>query len=404
MMSKLKSILLLLIVITLATTNSIKGESNITDTDSIHISLITCDQGEIVYELFGHTAIRVQRGDKLDIVFNYGIFDFGAPNFIARFTMGQTDYKVVYYPFKYFVADYRERKISFYEQDLNLSQEQAEELLNLLLINAQPENATYRYSYIYKNCATQPRDLIEAVTDNSIVYPERGDTRSLRQIMSDCNVNYPWFQFGIDLALGGEIDEDVDNRTQMFAPMILMDYMRDATFIKDGERVNIVTAERALNSVDITDAILPPTPWYLSPMMVSLLILMITIAISIRDMRRGGITRWYDTVLFSIFGLLGMLSFFLIFISTHSATSPNYLAVWINPFCLIAAILIWIKPTYILLRFYHFINFALLIILIGMWWLIPQTASWAIFPLIACSAIRSFNFLYINRCAVNRLK
>lgn len=396
------TILLLLILISLTNIDYIHAEENRAENGSIHISLITCDQGDIVYELFGHSAIRVQHG-KNDLVFNYGIFDFGAPNFVARFTMGETDYKVAYYPFEFFVKDYSNRKISIYEQDLNLSQREAEELFNKLLINSLPENATYRYSYIYKNCATQPRDLIEQVTNNSIEYPAQSDLRTLRQIMSYYNVNYPWFQFGIDLALGGEIDNKVDSRTQMFAPMILMDNFRDATFMKEGKRVNLVTAERTLNSVDITEAILPPTPWFLTPIMVSLLILIITILFTIRDIKRGKVTRWFDSVLFTAYGLLGLLSFFLIFISTHSATSPNYLAVWINPFCLIAAIFIWIKSAYIFLRYYHFINFALLIILLGAWWLIPQTVSWAIFPFILCSAIRSFNFITIYKC-VNRLK
>ncbi len=400
-MRALKSIVILAIIL-LVNLFSVKANSSTTNTDSdasIKISLITCDQGDIVYELFGHTAIRVQCGQD-DIVFNYGIFDFNSPNFVGRFTMGQTDYKVVYYPFKYFVRDYSERKISVYEQDLNLSDEQAYELLDLLLINARPENATYRYSYIYKNCATQPRDLIEQVTGGSIIYPEKRDSMTLRQIMSHYNVNYPWFQLGIDLALGSEIDRDVDNRTQMFAPMVLMDYFRDATIIKNGARVKLVTDERTINKVDITEAILPPTPWYLSPMMVAVLLLAITVIITVRDIKRGRVTRWFDCALFSVLGLLGLLSFFLIFISTHSATSPNFLAVWINPFCLLGAILIWIKKAYKFLRFYHFINFALLIILMGAWWIIPQSASWAIFPMIACSAIRSFNFI---KCA-NRLK
>ncbi len=397
---KLLRTILLLLVITL--TSYAKAENNSTDGDSISVSLITCGQGDIVYELFGHTAIRIQ-SSEYDIVFNYGIFDFNAPNFILRFTMGETDYKVIYYPFDNFIRDYKGRNIAVYEQDLNLSQSQAHNLLNMLLINAQPENATYRYSYIYKNCATQPRDFIEIATDNSIQYPQQSDNRTYRDIMRYYNVNYPWFQFGINLALGSELDRAIDNRAQMFAPMILSENMAGATFVKDGVRTNLVSNHRILNDVPTDEAILPPTPCLLTPIVVSVLILLITLTVTFVDIRRTRVSAWYDTILFTAVGLTGCLTFFLIFISTHSATSPNYLAVWLNPFSLLAAILIWIKPAKLLLRYYHFINFALLIILIAAWYWIPQSTSWAIFPLIASTAIRSWNYIYINRCA-NRSK
>ena len=51
--------------------------------DSIRISLLTCASGEEIYSLFGHTAIRYENYTRgIDAVFNYGIFNFNAPNFI----------------------------------------------------------------------------------------------------------------------------------------------------------------------------------------------------------------------------------------------------------------------------------------------------------------------------------
>ena len=56
--------------------------------------LLTCGPGTEVYELFGHTALRVkqQRPGGFDYVFNYGMFNFDVPGFIWRFTKGETDY------------------------------------------------------------------------------------------------------------------------------------------------------------------------------------------------------------------------------------------------------------------------------------------------------------------------
>ena len=53
------------------------------------VSLVTCYPGQIVYELYGHTAIRIQHGG-MDKAYNFGMFSFSKPNFIYRFVKGRT--------------------------------------------------------------------------------------------------------------------------------------------------------------------------------------------------------------------------------------------------------------------------------------------------------------------------
>ena len=60
------------------------------------VSLLTCSPNtDATYALFGHTGLRVF-DDSLDInvVFDYGVFDFNSDNFIYRFVKGETDYKI----------------------------------------------------------------------------------------------------------------------------------------------------------------------------------------------------------------------------------------------------------------------------------------------------------------------
>ena len=62
-------------------------------TDSLQVSLLTCAPGTEVYQLYGHTALRMQDASKgVDVVFNYGVFDFNAPHFTWRFVLGECDY------------------------------------------------------------------------------------------------------------------------------------------------------------------------------------------------------------------------------------------------------------------------------------------------------------------------
>src|SRR5574344_2545065 len=75
--------------------------------DSAKVSLITCSPGTEIYNLFGHTAIRYQNASKnIDVVFNYGMFDFRKPHFVFRFVLGQTDYELGVEDYKEFTENY----------------------------------------------------------------------------------------------------------------------------------------------------------------------------------------------------------------------------------------------------------------------------------------------------------
>ena len=82
------------------------------------VSLVTCYPGQIVYELYGHTAIRIKHGD-MDRVYNFGMFSFSKPNFVYRFVKGETDYALAGYPFEYFIPEYVERNSKVVEQVLS---------------------------------------------------------------------------------------------------------------------------------------------------------------------------------------------------------------------------------------------------------------------------------------------
>ena len=88
--------------------------------DSIRISLLTCASGGEIYSLFGHTAIRYENYTRsIDAVFNYGIFNFNAPNFILRFALGETDYQLGVTDYERFAAEYYYLERDVWQQELN---------------------------------------------------------------------------------------------------------------------------------------------------------------------------------------------------------------------------------------------------------------------------------------------
>ena len=109
--------------------------------DSIRISLLTCASGEEIYSLFGHTAIRYENYTRgIDAVFNYGIFNFNAPNFILRFALGETDYQLGVTDYERFAAEYYYLERDVWQQELNLTVQEKGKLVMLLEENYRPEN------------------------------------------------------------------------------------------------------------------------------------------------------------------------------------------------------------------------------------------------------------------------
>ena len=175
------------------------------------VSLLTCSPGEAVYELFGHTAIRVVDESRgLDIVFNYGLFSFDEPNFVGRFILGETDYILGATDFEYFLGEYALRGSGVTEQVINLDKEQTDRVINALILNSLPANRKYRYNFLYNNCTTKARDKILGALGDSftVEYPEpsRGEQMSFRDIIHNHTAKNEWTQFSIDLLLGAPAD------------------------------------------------------------------------------------------------------------------------------------------------------------------------------------------------------
>ena len=330
--------------------------------DSIVVSLLTAWPGPEVYQLCGHSAIRI-RGAEVDSVWNYGVFDFDEPNFVYRFVKGETDYMLVGYPTMWFMPEYLSEGRKVLEQDLNLTQDEAWKLRSLLQTEALPQNRTYRYNYVKDNCATRITDRLAQATDARLIFPDTIAYGTFRREMRTFHRDYPWYQFGIDLALGSGLDREISLRERTYSPLYLRHALENASYTDSLGNVRHLVRSTAtvIPGQKVTEA---PTPWFLTPVFISLLILLLTALIVARDIRRRKITRWYDCVFYSAALIPGLLLTFLIFVSSHEATSPNWLYLWLNPFCAIPAVFIWIKSCRRVVYCYQICNFVALFLLL----------------------------------------
>ena len=361
--------------------------------DSVRVSLVTFYPGSEPHNIWGHSEIRVQQG-PVDLYFNYGVFDFQAPAFMWRFMLGETDYLCMPVPRAYATMGMEGRRMV--EQELNLPQDRAIAVRNFLWYNAQPENRTYRYKFLSDNCSTRPRDIIEMAAGEGLQYPAMGDTAvTYRDILAHYCRNYAWEKFGIDLVLGWDVDTVLDQRATMFIPMILMDAIDRATIKTDSVTMPLVKATTVPVDASTAGKVKPPTPWYISPMAVALLVLLLTLLVSSRDWRRRDVSRWFDTMLFTTGGLAGCLLFFLIFFSTHEATSPNINVAWLHPLLLLLAVLPWFKKTRTAAGWLHALNALVVSLLMLAWPWQPQVGNIAFFPLMAALVVRSLTNVWL---------
>ncbi|MDE6179007.1 MAG: DUF4105 domain-containing protein [Duncaniella sp.] len=356
------------------------------------VSLLTCMPGSEIYELEGHSGLRVRIPGRADLTLNWGVFDFNSPGFVYRFVKGETDYMAAAYPTALFLDAYAREGRAVREQVISLTPEQTARLMALADDNLRPDHRVYRYNYILDNCATRPLSLIERAIGDTLRFgagpmPERaGDT--FRQTMAKFHSAYPWYQFGIDTALGTRIDRPMTRREAAFAPVILADMLAGAS-LPDGSPA-VLADSYIVGSADTPSVSEGPTPAILAPMSFAILVLLLSAMVSAGQLC-GYMTaaRIFDTLWFGACFAAGLVVTFLVFISVHEATAPNLVLLWLNPLCLAGAVAPWLKSAQRLEFCYQSVNFALLIALAAAGVCGVQSLNPAFWPLMCASAIRA---------------
>lgn len=301
--------------------------------DAVVVSLLTCSPGNLVYELYGHTAIRVRNLNEAtnDWVFNYGTFSFKQPHFMWRFVLGQTDYELGVVPYPLFYESYAREGRSINELVLNLTPTEAKRLEEALANNLVPENATYRYNFFYDNCVTRALHKIEEAVDGKVLWPKVEESKTLRNIVHEFSNRSPWNLFGQDLLLGAETDQPANINQQMFAPLYAEQFARKAMIVdRNGTKRHLVANEVSL---------LPAQPgvakdeggFPLLPITTFGILFAFTIGMGLIEYVKKKYYWLYDVLLFVAQGLTGCIVTFLFCFSTHPAVGSNWLVLLFNP-------------------------------------------------------------------------
>ena len=274
------------------------------------ISLLTCTPGDELYARYGHTAIRVCDPDAdLDLVFNYGVFDFEVDHFYWKFVRGETWYELGISSYWWFMREYRETQRPVYEQVLNLTDEQREALWMALLTNYAPENRKYLYNFVFDNCATRPYVLIAKVLGDTITSDYSGYTgQTYRTFLRYYTGRYSWYNAGINLLFGRKADRPMRSKDRLFLPEEVMLFMQEA-HLSDGTPV--------VSSGEVAPFVIARTPWYATWPLGLALYFLVVLAISIYDRKRGRWSWWVELVAGVPYLALLLIVGFLTFFSCH---------------------------------------------------------------------------------------
>lgn len=344
------------IVVALFFATSVSGQYL---SEKAEISLLTYAPVNEIHTVFGHSSVRVFDPERqLDIVFNYGMFDYAAPNFTLNFIKGKLNYSLGIQNFRDVVAysDYRNQTVS--EQVLNLDNRQKQEVYDFLQKNYKPENRYYLYDFFFDNCATRIRDILDTTLTNRLSYDKVAVEKNVtfRELLREFTQIQPWLEFGIDLVLGLPTDKKATFEQQMFLPKYLNESFAVGTIITADTTKKLVQITRPVHLADEVNE----TGFSITPMLLFWLFFGVTLILNF-VITKSRITKIWNGTFVLITGLAGVVILLMWFGTEHVPTKNNLNVIWCFPTHLIAAFWIWksaSKPMYF--RIFTVVNILLL--------------------------------------------
>ena len=278
-------------------------------------SVLTCGTGNEVYALFGHTAIRITDATNgIDVVYNYGAFDFSTANFALKFVKGNLQYFAVANSYSDFIANYTYEKRSVYEQVLNISAPQKQQLFDNLNESLQLENREYTYKFIDQNCTSMAVAVINKSLNQPIII-KKGDTdKSYRTILYPYFNNHFYEQLGTSIIFGTKTDQ---MGTAIFLPFELKKSL-------DQVKLNQLPIVKENNTL-LEFKPEPNFSWW-NNLYTYLLFLVLIVGLNKKSI---------DKIYLTIMAVLGLAFVLLGIYSTHLELANNYNILLFNPMLLV---------------------------------------------------------------------
>lgn len=287
------------------------------------VSVLTCATGNESYSLFGHTAIRISDASQsLDVVYNYGAFDFSTPNFVAQFAKGNLQYFVVAHSYLDFIDQYQYEKRSIYEQTLRISTPLKQQLFERLNTTLQSEQRFYTYKFIDKNCTTMVVELLNSTLGSKVIKKTTTQNETYRSVLFPYFNNHFYEQLGTSIIFGAKVDQEA---TTVFLPFDLLESLKTSQF-----------HNQPLSSPAVTLMTITPSTtrsWWNNAYSYGAFLLLLIF------LNKRGIILFF----LSLLGVLGLFFLFIGSYSLHPELTNNYNILLFNPALLLVVFFVLIK-------------------------------------------------------------
>ena len=350
--------------------------------------------GAELYDKFGHSAFRIKDSlSGVDVVFNYGVYDFDTPNFYTKFAQGKLLYELGVSYYQPFYENYVAQNRWIKEQTLDLTKEEKQAVSDFLWNNALPQNKKYKYDFFYDNCATKIRDVMWEVLGNNLEFHEDHIKEELtfRELIQQNLKANTWGSMGIDIGLGAKIDRKARPIEYQFLPEYVYEGAANAVIHRNEKTVNLVKSTKVLFENTTTP---PDNNFLLSPLFILGLLGLLIIFITYRDYKRSTRSRFLDIFLFVFTGIIGVFLLLLWFATDHTATANNYNLLWAFPISLVFILAISKKNIALNIKRYVLLLILLLVLLTIHWITGVQVFAIALLPFLIALAIRYFYLMY----------
>lgn len=360
---------------------------------TISLLIATLDPEHIVSS-YGHTLLRVKDPVlNIDYVINYGTFDQSLTGFqtFIGIIRSKLDYDIWVMPYtEYYQATQKEDR-TLIEHTFNFSDEEKKSIWEHLIATIKNKDKKYTFNFFTQNCTTFARDFITYNLGNHIVLPENLGRKNYRDINLKYVENKLWYVFTIDLLSGNNLENKVPAYLSLYEPKELENaWLKSYITDNNGNKKALFASSTVL----ITGKVFKEsrTPFILSPLFLSILLLLVILYVSLLEWKRKVFYKRFDIILFGFAGLLGIVFYLFKFTCARWYVLMDWDMLWLHPFHLLIVLFI-IKSFNKSLFVYHSANALLLsLLIVGMYIFAPHyNEAIAVFTI--CLFVRSIAFL-----------
>ena len=299
--------------------------------------------GDEVYFWFGHIGLIIENSATGQSRFyDWGLFSFDNENFYLNFAMGRLLYSCGVSQTESNLNVYRKNKRSIFIYTLDVPQETILKVKEFADFNVLPKNRDYYYHHFRDNCSTRIRDIIDIAANGQ--FSAQFKNEKSRFTLRDHVRRHTWFSPAIDwflnFLMGQVIDVPITVWDDMFLPAEVGKRIEDFYYTDiNGVRRKLVSSVETAAVFDhpaVLDTPGKQWPYQLIFSIFLSLVFCFFFFLQSKKILAGKILAGFSiSVCGLVFGLSGLILYFLSLFTNHDYTFQNANMIFCTPLLLV---------------------------------------------------------------------